>query len=405
MILDSSASETELLSLIENQVSEDLYIEYKRDFPKKQNRNDSFKKELLADITAFANASGGILVFGIVEEGGIPIELSPLSDIDLDEASLWISNLVNTSVDPRIPNINVTQINIDTNKGYLLIIIPNSNIKPHMITYKGSSRFYLRYTNGKDKMKSEEIRNSFISSYTHKEMVSNFRNNRIKNIKNGNTPLPVPGSIYLVLHILPVNNFNNNIYSADNLRTSDNNTRLTPLVLGNSRGSMINYDGYVTYSSMNSNEVYGYSQVYRDGKIEVVDSVLLWSGQEKKLLVLDKIEITVLANLIQNIRYLKEVKVPPPYLCFLSLIGVRDFERYTGPGYFDGSRLKKVMSEDLLLPDIVVAEEDYVPSEMKPIFDILWNIFDIPSSHNYDESGTYSKIDELSSEINKYIWR
>jgi predicted HTH transcriptional regulator len=59
-------TEEDLQVLIDNAVSESKIIEYKQLLPGK---NDPDTKEFLADISSFANASGGDLIYGVVEEG------------------------------------------------------------------------------------------------------------------------------------------------------------------------------------------------------------------------------------------------------------------------------------------------------------------------------------------------
>ena len=56
--------ENDLKALIDNSVLEGKTIEYKQSLP---SNSDSDKKEFLADISSFANASGGDLIYGIIE--------------------------------------------------------------------------------------------------------------------------------------------------------------------------------------------------------------------------------------------------------------------------------------------------------------------------------------------------
>lgn len=62
-------TEEDLQALIDNAVSERKTIEYKRSL---SINRDSERKEFLADVSSFANASGGDLIYGITEAGGIP---------------------------------------------------------------------------------------------------------------------------------------------------------------------------------------------------------------------------------------------------------------------------------------------------------------------------------------------
>ncbi|MDE2432832.1 MAG: ATP-binding protein, partial [Burkholderiales bacterium] len=57
-----------LEQLITDEAAEGLHLEFKEEFP--GNWPDAIKKEVLADISAFANAGGGDLVYGIAEAQG-----------------------------------------------------------------------------------------------------------------------------------------------------------------------------------------------------------------------------------------------------------------------------------------------------------------------------------------------
>jgi predicted HTH transcriptional regulator len=65
-------AEDDLLALITDAVSEDRTIDYKGELP---GYSDGDKKEVLADVSSFANTSGGDLVFGIDEAEGLPTQL------------------------------------------------------------------------------------------------------------------------------------------------------------------------------------------------------------------------------------------------------------------------------------------------------------------------------------------
>jgi len=59
----------DIQKLIENKIEESLTLEYKREL----SRNN---KEIAKDISAFANTSGGVIIYGIEEKGHIPISKS-----------------------------------------------------------------------------------------------------------------------------------------------------------------------------------------------------------------------------------------------------------------------------------------------------------------------------------------
>ncbi len=67
-----SISEQDLQSLVEDEVPENKNMEYKMSLP---GNSDGEKKEFLADVSSFANASGGDIYYGIKEEDGLPKEI------------------------------------------------------------------------------------------------------------------------------------------------------------------------------------------------------------------------------------------------------------------------------------------------------------------------------------------
>jgi predicted HTH transcriptional regulator len=71
----------DLTQIIEDQVRERKTIDYKRDIVV---NTDSEKKEFLADVSSFANAAGVHLIYGIIEDEGVPTEISGLTIADID---------------------------------------------------------------------------------------------------------------------------------------------------------------------------------------------------------------------------------------------------------------------------------------------------------------------------------
>ena len=112
-----------LLSLIANQVQESKTIEYKRDLP--GNSLDD-RKEFLADISSFANSSGGNIIYGVIENEGIPTELSGLGNIDLDAEKLRMENLLRDCIEPRIPNFKIIPITLQESTTAIIIKVPRS---------------------------------------------------------------------------------------------------------------------------------------------------------------------------------------------------------------------------------------------------------------------------------------
>jgi len=127
-------------SLIESRIPESKTIEYKETLP---GPTDGDKKEFLADISSFANSSGGDVIYGIKaavnrdgKKSGEPERVVPIEGATADEAKLKIENLIRTGLEPRI-SVHVKEITgyCDDGTGFIILVrVPQSIASPHMVT-------------------------------------------------------------------------------------------------------------------------------------------------------------------------------------------------------------------------------------------------------------------------------
>ena len=66
MIDKTNWTEGDIQDLIDNQVRENIKLDYKASASLAK-KNDNCKKELSKDVSAFANSDGGVLIYGVVE--------------------------------------------------------------------------------------------------------------------------------------------------------------------------------------------------------------------------------------------------------------------------------------------------------------------------------------------------
>jgi len=90
--------EADLLSLIQNGIKESINLDYKE--CNALQKTDGKKNELSKDVSAFANSAGGVLVYGIVENGHEPTGF----DIGYDPTDItkeWIDQVITSNIQPR----------------------------------------------------------------------------------------------------------------------------------------------------------------------------------------------------------------------------------------------------------------------------------------------------------------
>lgn len=82
-------------ALIASARAEDRTIEYKRDLP---GGGDEDRREFLRDVSAFANALGGDILYGIEENAGLPTAAPGVSVPNFDELRLRRTLFSRTSI-------------------------------------------------------------------------------------------------------------------------------------------------------------------------------------------------------------------------------------------------------------------------------------------------------------------
>jgi|SRR3974390_413652 len=134
--------EARLRALITAGAAESRTIDYKRTIYGNAHADYS---EFLADISSFANTSGGDLVLGMEAANGIPIIMMPLT-MPMDPEILRLEQVAPGGLQPRIVNIAFHTVPIQAGGNVLIIRIPRSYNPPHRIIRQGSNRFWIAAT-------------------------------------------------------------------------------------------------------------------------------------------------------------------------------------------------------------------------------------------------------------------
>jgi hypothetical protein len=367
-----SISEQDLLDLIANQVREDKRIEFKASLP---GNSDKAKKEFLADVSSFANASGGDLIFGMVAQKGLATQLGGLQLPSVDAEILRLENILRDGLDPRIPNVKVWSVGLASGVA-LIIRVPRSWIPPHRVKYGGTSRFYGRNSAGKYELEVSEMRPLFALSASATDRIRNFRVERLSKITAGEVNLPFKGEHRLVLHVVPFAAFDPlTRFDLSGLKRETN--RLMPMdAMGPLHGPRHNFDGLRSFAEYEG-YCYSYLQLFRNGSVEVVNTSLLRRTDRENLpperYIYDRYEDQVLETVKKAMSLQKELGVEPPLYVMLTFLGVKGYE-ISFSGTSDWGEGHRIDQNDLLLPEEIIESYDAdVERAMKRIYDIVWN--------------------------------
>jgi hypothetical protein len=380
--------EKDLQALIEDSVIEGKAIEYKQALP---SNSDSDKKEFLADVSSFANSSGGDLLFGVVEENGIAKELLGLDIANVDHEIRRMENTIRDGIEPRIPTLYTKAVQLSNSRAVLLLRIPKSWIGPHRVSFKGHDKFYSRSSNGKYPLDVSELRIAFSLSEAITDRIRKFREDRISKIFANETPVPFYENAKIALHLMPLISFSS-AQTYDLSKIAAMPAQLPPIYCS-SWSHRYNLDGFLTYSGGDEGKSHSYAQLFRNGIVEAVEGLLL---KPYKGLLIPSLayEEELCESLGKCLFVLKTLSIEPPILGFLSFLGVKGYEmevvshhralRYAAR---DGN---KVDRDVLMLPEFVIESYDVTPSTiLKPCFDSVWNACGFPRSLNYNEAGEW----------------
>jgi schlafen family protein len=360
-------------------------IEYKQSLSSNSHED---KREFLADVSSFANAAGGHLIYGIREESGIPIELCGLQDIDADAQILRLENIIRDCIEPRIPGIHMRAIPLQTSGVAIIIRIPRSWALPHVVKFEKHWRFYSRNSAGKYPLDVSELRAAFALSETTTERIRNFRMERLSKIVAGETPIALNESAKIVLHIIPFSAFDPAArFDVSALVKNPNSLKPTSLSEFIFR---YNFDGLLSYSRPPKLDfTFSYLQIFRNGIIEAVDTYILAQRNKTCTLDIGWCEAELLEALPRFLSNQENLGIEPPFIVMVSLLGVFGYSipvpfHYISP---DGTHPHPIDRETLLIPEIIIEGFDFDPSEvMRPIFDAIWNAAGWPHAMNYDST-------------------
>lgn len=370
-----------LHALVEAGVPESRSLEFKQALNIKEG---SETKEFLADVSSFANADGGDIIFGIKEKKGVAVEVVGLELGDPERTLLSVENLVRDGIQPRIVGLKPRCIELDNGRYALLLRIPSSMNRPHMVAYRGSSRFYSRTSAGKYQLDVQEIRTAFIASDSLSQRVRQLRLERIDSILQGRTPVPLSGSHLVCFHAVPLQAFN----SSFEVDISDERTRKNlPERIDNKRLNWgINFDGLIASSVNTGNALVSYMQVLRNGVIEAANSNLLGDGVYNGIprLSISNIARCISSTLADCFTYFKDISVPCPVIVGVSLLNVKSYHMCDSLGSVNICN-RPIDRDHLILSDRLAESYDIDAAEfLRPCFDQVANAVGKPKA-NYDK--------------------
>jgi hypothetical protein len=376
-------TETDVRGLVDNQVREGRTLEYKLSLP---GNSDGDKKEFLYDVSSFANAGGGNIIYGIREADGAAAELVGLSVSNIDAELLRLGEILRNGVDPRIPGVQLGAVPLGPKGVAIIIRLPQSFALPHVVKYGGTFKFYSRTSAGKYQLDVAELRSLFALFEATAERVRNFRLERLGTIVANQAPALMEEGPKLVLHLVSFRAFEPGArYDLAEITHDPVDTK--PMACGG-WDNWFNLDGYLAHAGREGGSP-SYTQIFRQGIVEACTVAFLGSRTGERGIRITALEQEVAKNLSRYTRTLKKMGVEPPLFVMLSILGVKGYT-IGGTGQFWAFDGRPIDRDDLIIPEIMMEAFEADPYQvMRPAFDAVWNAAGWARDMHYDSQGNW----------------
>ncbi len=366
--------------LVNAGATESVHLEFKRS---PYGNGDSHKKELLKDISSFANALGGHLLIGVDEKDGAATSIIPISGLDIDQELQRLENVARTAIEPPIVGLRMKRVQV-SGGDVIVIYVPRSYNPPHRRNFKGSSKFHGRNSSGAYELPMEELRQLFGQQHTVEERARAFTRERFfrVNANEGSLPLPINNG-GLIAHVIPLSDMaaNRRIEIADMMAQRSD---LAPIG-SSSHSTAINLDGFLVHRVSGGGTCHGYTQVFRNGSIEATTTSII---SESRSIPSRALPERLLHSLNQYMKAMRAYEASPPMLLQMSFFRIKGVVLYVNPEHWDSP--SPYETDDLHLPPSLITEyrdDNEYDTAIAEQMDYLWNAFGFEKCFHFDSDG------------------
>jgi hypothetical protein len=353
-----------LSTLVRDQVGEGRTLEFKRQLPGKK---DADIKEFLADVSAFANAGGGDLLYGVQERDGVAHEITGVAPEDTDTALLRLEDLIRSGLEPRVVGVRLHAVRFEALnlEGFVLIIrVPASFAAPHRVKFQNSGRFYTRNSRGKAEMDTHELRLAFTGAEGLAERFKALHEKAISQVDAGEGPVALrPGPIAF-LSVFPLSYFR----EVRDINPNRENA-LWPPNMGSVSGLQC-LEGRMMWSLGDD----GAESIVTTNRGGYVDArwVMGREREGQRFIWPNSVEKTVGALVAGSITLLQNNGLDGPWMVCFSMIGINGYRFYL-PEWTFGAMPTPSWRDRVPLPDLII--DDNVQESLLQLASWLWAAF------------------------------
>jgi hypothetical protein len=391
----------DILRLISEKASERKILEYKQAL---EINPDEKRAEFLYDVSSFANASGGDLIFGIADERedgratGIPEAISPLQIGNSSAECARLEQIIQSGIEPRIPVVLVKPIEIPNQGPVIVIRVGKSWIAPHMVTFKNRSRFYSRNSTGKLQLDVQQIGAAFAEQRSIGERLRNWKADRIAQALAGEGPVEMEGP-FVLLHFISVAALTDE-QTLPRVFEETRRGAMYALISGHVERVRYNADGFLLEAGPYQPRGRSYLQIFRNGSLEYGDSFFAGLQYRGKIASRD-FEQQIVTIFHCALKLLKELETEEPVYAGLTLIGFKGKELSAGGNSIPvhGQAHKDFDRDVIISPDVMIQntqEGPPYPTTLLPIINSIWQAAGFPGTIHLNGDDKWDPVVFLS---------
>jgi|GEM_PF-5968514 len=381
---------SDLDNLISAKPAENRQIEYKSELPKQpgESKGKPADLEFLEDASAFANAAGGVIIFGIREENGEPVEICGLGSADLDAEKRRLSQLLDANLDPVFRTYEFDIVTASNGNRVLILRLAQSPNYPHMIT-KGTKNFYTRGAAGKVPMDAADVRNAFLSAGAVEERINAFVDQRLEIVASKKGALPLANKGNAILHILPVSAFQRPIrFPMDELKKQHDFLR--PMSTSGWDDHVL-LEGYAQGGGDENGEIYTYALLFRDGCIEATCNCANRPTDKypKGLFNEGHVIDQIFDHMPGYEKALEGLGIYPPFFMSISVLNCSGMTVWVDPSRPFRKRLRPIDNDIFRLPIVEFGGASGTwQNAVREVFELFANYTGRPHHPMFNEDGT-----------------
>lgn len=349
-------------NLIKDQEPEGKTLEYKGE---KEGQNE--KNTIHEAVCGFANADGGLLIYGLEEDKNKNpiIKGISLEGTSWDEKKRSILSTIETNIEPRV-DVIIKEIELSEDKVLILIKVPKSWNAPHCIKKNnGKNRsFYIRRDGSTNPMEFEEIKNMFDLNSRLQEKINSFRCERVQNITSKND-----GKYNVIFHAIPFDAFSKSLIDFQKARIALQGKQF------------LNGVNFSDFDGLCIDGFHFKKKLFRNGIFEAI-----FNGEDY-----DNVYVDLSKNGFEEfvrdcLEVYEELNILCPIVFFVTFTNIKGLKM--DANLLVRSKIRDPERDILDPAGIIIKDKDKIESEVHNVFVPIYNHYGIEADYIFEQSET-----------------